>query len=754
MSGAPQATTDAGRDRLWLALVPLGLFVALVWGLAAFPLPWQLRLDWVPSLGVGLDWRIDALSAQFLVLITGIGTLVFVYASGYLAHTPRTGGFYGVLLLFMAAMIGAVSADHLLLLFLCWELTSLSSFFLVGFKHTDADTRAAARQALFITLGGGLALLAAFILLAQIAGTWSLHAITAAGPTLAADPRLPAALALLFVGCFTKSAQFPFHFWLPNAMSAPTPASAYLHSATMVKLGIYLLARFDSAFNELLIWEAVLIGVGTLTATWAAVLALRERDLKRILARSTVSALGTLTLLIGLPNVQAAPAVIAFVVAHALYKAPLFFVAGNIDHATGTRSIDHLMGLRRRMPWTAAAAVLAGLSMAGLPLSFGYVAKDLVSTAKAGTDLQALVSYALLFVNAVAVAVAAVAAIRVFWGPLPKTFAKVHEVSWRMWLPPLLIVLIGVEFEFLPDLADPLLTDAARVIAPGAVAGPPEVAHAFGSALTAVEVTLGIGLLLFIVWERLHRRLSGWAQLDRFGPAAGFEALLRGLPRLAAWHTRGLQHGDLAGYLRFTLAVLLLLGGAAWLVGEMRWPVTWTGLGFGPARAWALAATAVLIGAGAIAAPFLHDRLALLLAVGLVGYGSAALFLFAGAPDVAFTQFMVETALVVIASAVLPRYGAPLRRPEPRLRNAALAVGAGLGCFVLLAHLFSLPAEPSLSEWFAAASLPEAFGRNVVNVILVDFRALDTLGEIAVVAFSALAAWPLLRRLRDRGDAP
>ncbi|MEJ2646768.1 MAG: proton-conducting transporter membrane subunit [Gammaproteobacteria bacterium] len=320
------------------------------------PLPWHGTVSWVPSLGVNLDWRVDALSAQFLLLITGIGTVVFLYAGGYLAHTPRAGRLYGVLLLFMAAMIGVVSADHLLVLFLCWELTSLTSFFLVGFKHTDAAARASARQALFVTLGGGLALLAAFILLHQITGSWSLHTIAASGPLLAADPRLPAALALLFIGCFTKSAQFPFHFWLPNAMSAPTPVSAYLHSATMVKLGIYLLARLDPAFNDLLIWEAVLVGVGTLTAVWAAVLALRERDLKRILARSTVSALGTLTLLIGLPNEGAALAVIAFLFAHALYKAPLFFVAGNIDHATGTRSIDHLMGLRRRMPWTTVAA--------------------------------------------------------------------------------------------------------------------------------------------------------------------------------------------------------------------------------------------------------------------------------------------------------------------------------------------------------------------------------------------------------------
>jgi multicomponent Na+:H+ antiporter subunit A len=751
MNHGKDTTQATHRDWMWLALVPLVLFAGFIWTLNEIPLPWRLHLEWVPSLGVGLDWHIDALSAQFLVLITGIGTMVFIYASGYMAHDSNAGRFYILLLLFMAAMIGAVSADHLLVLFMCWELTSLISFFLVGFKHTDEQARASARQALFITLGGGLALLAAFILLAQIAGTWSLQAIVATGPALVEDPRLPAVLALLFIGCFTKSAQFPFHFWLPNAMSAPTPASAYLHSATMVKLGIYLLARLDPAFNELMLWEVSLIGAGTITAVWAALLALRERDLKRILARSTVSALGTLVLLIGLPNEEAALAVIAFLFAHALYKAPLFFVAGNIDHATGTRSIDHLMGLRRQMPFTTVAAILAGLSMAGLPLSFGYVAKDVVTAAKSGTDLLALVSYGLLFVNGVAVAVAAVAAIRVFWGPVNPAFAKVREVSWRMLLPPLLIALIGLEFEFMPAFTDPLLVDAARVMAPGADIGGLVASHSFGTFITATEVTLVIGIVLFLFWERLHRYLSRLTRLDRYGPAAMFERMLNGLTRVSAWHTKALQHGNLAGYMRLTLITLLGLGLGGWLAGDANWPVLWTVLWSGYEQGWALMAAAALVSAGALAAPFLHDRLALLMAIGLVGYGSAVLFLFAGAPDVAFTQFMVETVLVVVAAAVLSRYGAPSEYPEQRrVLNAVLAMAAGAGTFILLAHMFSVPADRSLAEWFAANSLPEAHGRNVVNVILVDFRALDTFGEIAVVAFSALAAWPLLHNMRKR----
>jgi len=740
----------SGPTYLWLATVPLTLFLLLAWGFASHPLPWQIDVPWVPSLAVSLAFRIDGLSAQMLALITGIGTWIFVYASGYLAHEPRRGRLFVVLLLFMLAMIGAVSADNVILLFLFWELTSLTSFLLVGFNHTDAQARAAARQALLVTMGGGLALLGGLLLLAQMAGSWTLSGIVAAAPALTGDPRLELALTLVLLGAFTKSAQFPFHFWLPNAMSAPTPVSAYLHSATMVKLGIYLMARLDPAFNDLLFWEAMLIGTGTLTAVWAAVLALRERDLKRILARSTVSALGTLTLLIGLPSPGAALAVVAFLFAHALYKAPLFMVAGNIDHATGTRNIDRLMGLRRSMPLTATAAVLAGLSMAGLPLSFGFVAKDVISVAKAEAEVLILVSYATVFVNAIAVAVAGVAAVRVFWGPPEAPRGQVHEVSWRMFVPPLAIVLLGIEFDFFPALADPLLLAAARSISPQLGMVELSAALDLDVLLSATGITAVIGLLFFLAWDRLHQALHRLYWLDRFGPAALYEHLLQGLSRVAAWHTRRLQDGRLSSYLRLTLAALLLMGAFAWWAGDSRPLIRWDW----PAQAWAWAVAALLIVAGAAAALLLRDRLAVLMASGLVGYGSAVWFLFAGAPDLAFTQFMVETALVVVAASVLPRYGPAPSGPQPwRWANVALAAAAGIGTFLLLAHLQGLPPNAELAEWFGRTSLPEAHGRNVVNVIIVDFRALDTLGEIAVVALSLLAALPLLAGLKRRRAA-
>lgn len=752
MSSAKQSNIDKHREHLWFALLPLSLFVLLLWGITYTPFPWSFRYEWIPSIGLEFSLHIDALSAQFLILITGIGTMVFVYASGYMAHDQQAGRFYRLLLIFMAAMIGAVSADNMLVLFLCWELTSLISFFLVGFNYTDEQSRASARTALFLTLGGGLALLGGLILLAQISGTYSLQELIAVAPGLTDDPRLPAALTLLFVGCFTKSAQYPFHFWLPNAMTAPTPASAYLHSATMVKLGIYLLARLDPAFSEVQFWQMTLITIGTITAIWSAVLALRERDLKRILARSTVSALGTMVLLIGLPGASSSLAVLTFLYAHALYKAPLFFVAGNIDHATGTRNIKHLSGLRHQMPLTALAALLAGLSMAGLPLTFGYVAKGVADLAKSETDLMLIVGYGVLVVNAMAIAVAAVAAIRVFWGPANPALDKVKEVSWRMVLPPLLIAIIAIEFEFIPTFVDPVLVEAARTITASKNFSYLLSSHPTDTMLSVAEVTLLIGVLIYIFWEPLHNLVARLARFDHVSFAAIFNRLLQGLPKLAAWHTKTLQHGQLDGYMRLTMTAIILIASAAWLTVKPDWSSIFHVPPSTHEQAWLLGAAAILIMAGALAAPFIHNRVTLLMSIGLVGYGSAALFLFAGAPDVAFTQFMVETVLVVVAAAVLPHYGVPSTYKEARLRNAFLASAAGVGMFILLMQLFSLPADLVIPQWFAENSATKAYGDNVVNVILVDFRAFDTFGEIAVVAFSAIAIWPLLRKMQRRGS--
>ena len=735
---------------LWLSAFTFGLFTLLIIALLKIPLPWVIDISWIPSLNIHLNFRIDAFSALLLLLITGIGSMVYLYAAGYFKHTENHQRLLVVLPIFMFAMMGAVSSDNLILLFIFWELTSVTSFLMVGFNHQDAKARFYARQAMFVSMGGGMAMLGGFIIMANLANSWSLSVIIESAPAFINEPILTLAIILILLGAFTKSAQFPFHFWLPNAMSAPTPVSAYLHSATMVKLGIYLMARFDAAFNYVLLWEVLLVSTGAITAIWAAILALRERDLKRILARTTLSALGILTLLIGLSSANAGLAVVAFLFAHAVYKAPLFMIAGNLDHATGTRIIDNLMGLRKRMPITAATAVIAGLSMAGLPLAFGFVAKDIVSDAKQQADLITLASYTLVLVNATAIAVAAVAAIRIFWGPIQSAMSKVTEVPWTMFLPPLALAIFGIEFDALPNYRDPLLLSSAQSISPnfGAIEIPRDYSN---DMLIATAITLTIGVLLFLSWDRLHNYLNDIRWLDQYGPEASYEKALKVLQILAAKHTQWLQNGNLSFYISLTI-VTLMSAGAAIIIGVLWHQPFYLDLQLTlPEQPvfWAVAGSLMLL--SALATVVLRHNLAAIMASGLIGYGAAILFLFAGAPDLAFTQFMMETILVVVVASALPffDYKQQVQEFYTKAIRITLAMAAGLGSFILLALLPSAPFDTSLAEWFSANSLPLAKGHNAVNVIIVDFRALDTFGEIIVVVFSLLAAIPLLKSLAN-----
>jgi multicomponent Na+:H+ antiporter subunit A len=748
-SGGPTMSVAA---RAAFTFVP-ALALLLVLTLATrvdLPVVWSV--PWAPALGVDLALHVDGLALLMLLMITGIGTAVFIYAGGYLAGHPQQQRLYVLLVLFMIAMIGCVTADHVIVLFVFWELTSLTSFLLVGFDHEKPASRRSAQQALMVTGTGGLALLAGLLLLWQAIGTPSLIGIVHALPTAPPSTELTAALVLILVGAFTKSAQFPFHFWLPNAMAAPTPVSAYLHSATMVKLGVYLLARLDPGFGEWALWEWALKVAGSITAAWGMALALRERDLKRILAWSTVATLGTLVMLVGLRGEGATVAVGALLLAHALYKAPLFFVAGNIDHGTGTRVIDRLGNLRHAMPWTAAAALLAGASMAGMPLSFGYIAKDVILEAKSTTDVFAFASAANTVFGAIAVAVAGVAAVRVFWRhPGVNETIDAHEGGPALVLPPLVLAVVGIALGLFPFFAQDLIGSASVAMTPGTQNVALDLSLSIGPALSSLAVTLGIGAAIYAFWDPLHRafeRFGAW--LGRFGMAAQYERSLAAIPRVAAACTRALQHGRLPAYgmlITATVAASIAVPLGLWIASA---PSPWPGIG---TASPGFVGSCALIVAGAVLATRLKDRLVLLLAAGLVGYGSAGIFLFAGAPDVAMTQFTVETVFVIVVAAVLLRlkqlrHAQGLPEPSPAFGRAAVAIGFGsvLACLVLVTA--AVPFDPALDRYFGQTSVPEAYGRNVVNVILVDFRALDTLGEIAVVMLSFVAALPLLQALR------
>jgi multicomponent Na+:H+ antiporter subunit A len=732
----------------WLALVPLALFALAMSLFVDGALPVVITLPWIPSLGVDLSLHIDGLALQFVLLITGIGSFVFFYAGGYMAQDPRRVRLFVLLFAFLASMLGCVTTDNLIALFVFWELTSLTSFLLVGYKHEDEASRRSAQQALLITGGGGLILLAGLILIGHVGGSYSILELMRWAPLWVNDPLVTPALICIFVGAFTKSAQFPFHFWLPNAMSAPTPVSAYLHSATMVKLGIYLLGRLHPAFGDLVLWQVVLISVGGFTAALAMLLTLRERDLKRILAWSTVAALGTLVMLIGVPGDGAATATSAFLLAHALYKAPLFFVAGNVDHATGTRNIDRLSGLARAMPLTAAAASLAAISMAGMPLSFGFVAKDLIGIAKSEGEVYAWIGYSSLFVSAVSVAVAGVAAIRVFWqrsGEPPGP--DVRECGFSLWLPPLALAALGIVFGPLPHLVDPLIGAAAESMRPVLEYEGLSFSLEDGTVVIALVVAGVFGTAIFLAWDGLHALLGRLSWFDRIGPTAWYEGALSSVPVLASALTRRLQHGGLVGY-----SALL----AGFVAAGLALALTATGVPALPAPDWpslAVGGAALTLLAAAAAVCVVRDSFVLLLASGLVGLGSALLFLFLGAPDLALTQFAVEVAFVVVIAAILLRVRRldltvpPVQHRWPR---ALLAVSLGVLVAGLLLAAAAGPLDPALPQFFAERSVPQAHGRNVVNVILVDFRAVDTLGEIAVVAASFVAALPLLRLARER----
>ncbi len=750
--------TGAASRLGWLALIPLSVLVLALGQHAREADALTFVLPWIPSLGIDLAFRVDGLSLLFVLLISGIGTMVLIYAGGYMAGMAQRGRLFVLLLLFMLAMLGCVTSDNLLLLFGFWELTSLTSFLLVGFKHEDEKARQSAQQALMVTIGGGLALLAGFILLGHAAGTYVISELLPSADAWRDSPLVTPALACIFVGAFTKSAQMPFHFWLPNAMAAPTPVSAYLHSATMVKLGVYLLARLNPAFNGMSMWHDVLVTVGALTAVWAMLLTLRERDLKRILAWSTVSALGTLVMLIGLPGRDSAAAVAAVLLTHAMYKAPLFFVAGNVDHSTGTRNIDHLAGLARAMPWTAAAAALAAVSMAGMPFSLGFVAKELIKISKSEADVFAWVSYSGVFVNAVTVAVASVAAIRVFWRggggvPVPR---EIHEAPWTMRLPPVLIAALALVFGLWNALLAPLLGEAAHAIHPELTTMPQSLGLKDFEALQALAITVVLGIVVFVLWDRIHRAVERVMRpADPLGALAWYGRLLAVIPALAGLVTRPLQSGRLSRYTLLCLGfVSALVGAALALPGALVLPTMQTM----QTPSLAVVGACGLLVTAAIAVCRVGDAFVMLLVSGFVGLGSALVFLFLQAPDLAFTQFAVEVAFVVVIASILlrlRRLGLSAHDDSPPLPRAVVAIATAGVLTAMLLGVTSGPLDTAVPDTMAALSVPEAHGRNVVNVILVDFRAVDTLGEITVVALAFAGVLPLFALLRRnrRGGA-
>ena len=728
-----------------LALLPMGLVVyfASHAQLVASGGAIHESYAWVPALGVNFSFHLDGLSLLFALLITGIGALILIYAGGYLAEHPQLGRLYAFLLLFMGSMLGLVLADNLLALFVFWELTSISSYFLIGFDHERRESRAAALQALLVTGGGGLALLAGLLLLGQAGGSFELSAILSQPGDFRSHPLYVPTLLLILVGAFTKSAQFPFHFWLPGAMEAPTPVSAYLHSATMVKAGIYLLARLSPILGGTEVWFWCVTLVGGITMLLGAWLALVQSDLKRILAYSTVSALGTLTLFLGLGGTLVIQAAMAFLLGHALYKGALFLVAGTLDHETGTRNADRLGGLFRAMPVTAVAAGVAALSMAGLPPLLGFLSKELSYEAALHAPGAAWVAAGVVTANILLVAVAGVAGIRPFLGSAIPTPKPAHEAPPSLWLGPVVLAGLSVAWGVWPALgADSLVSAASTSVLGAAVDTHLKLWHGLNLALALSAVTLVGGAIVYASRGPLRRSASRWESLGKWGPAGWYELALRGLNGVADGQTRLLQSGYLRYYLMIVFVTTTGLAGAT-LVGRGRLagPGDWSVLHFYDVG------LVVLILLATVATVLAKTRLAAIAALGVVGYGVALIFVLFGAPDVAMTQFLVETLTVILFVLVFYhlRETPALSGPLARGRDALLAAAVGVLMTALVLVATDVQYHPPISSEFVRLSVSEAHGRNLVNVILVDFRGLDTLGEITVLAAAGIGVYGLLK---------
>ncbi len=741
---------DCCKPGLYSSLLPLALFgiFCLAWPEVVRGEVFLIEWAWVPSLDLYLRFRMDGLSLLFCLIVTMAGFFVSLYASSYMAGKQHPGRFFAYLHGFMIAMLGIVTADNLLLLFVFWEATTILSYLLIGFDHEKNTAREHARQAILITGAGGLFLLFGILLLKTAGGSMTLSQWVQSGDDIRNHGLYPAIFICILVGAMTKSAQIPFHFWLPNAMSAPTPISAFLHAATMVKAGIYLLMRFHPLLGGTALWMGTLVILGGTTAVWGAVQALGPCDLKRILAYTTMMALGILTLFLGGQTALSLTAATTFLMVHALYKAALFLAVGSIDHQTGTRDLRHLGGLLKAMPLTAAAVAAATLSMAGFPLFFGFIGKEIMYEGALAEEMfPVFATTATLAANALMTAVAAIILITPFLGRRPLMMARICEVPWTMRLGPAVMGGIGVVFGIIPEWV------SANLVQPAVFAYHPareEIRmaffHGFNLPLLLSMITLASGGLIY--WQRIRLRAFIKNSLERLWITTPgiYQGTLDGFLKSAGWFARTFQNGSLHSYLFIILLAMAVIVGWAWLVhipSALLIPDI--------DDAWLAAGLCgfILLASGVVVTA--RQRLAAIGGLGGVGAGVALIFLIFGAPDIALTQLLVETLTVVIVSMVLfrlPPIDAVRKRARTRkLFNAVLSLGIGLLVTTVLMGVLTIPLDRSLTGFFEEFSYVAAHGRNIVNVILVDFRGLDTLGEICVVV---LAAWAGVALMRSR----
>jgi multicomponent Na+:H+ antiporter subunit A len=746
-----------------LALLPLGYAVVFV-SLAGPVLAGQSLREvypWATGLGVDLSFTLDGLSLLFTLIISGIGVLIVGYSGHYLAGDSGMGRFLLYLLLFMGAMLGLVLAGNVLTMFVFWELTSVTSYLLIGYKHDYPEARRGAQHSLLVTAGGGLALLVGLLMLGQAAGSYEFVDIIANSEQVRNNALYIPATLLIFLGAFTKSAQFPFHFWLPGAMSAPTPASAFLHSATMVKAGIYLLARLHPALGETLLWTATLTIVGGFTFLFASFVAIRQVDIKALLAYSTVAMLGTLTMLLGLGGHYAQEAVVTNILAHALYKSPLFLIAGIIDHETGTRDLRLLGGMRKYLPRTMVICAIALLSMAGIPPLLNFVAKEWLLEGALESPLDPNLRYLVLAVIVASAALTLVAAWRlfknVFLGSASDevTTKQPHEPALAMLLCPAVPALLSLllPLGFLPAVSM-LLSPAAAAVAGASLTFELYLWKGFNSAFALSVLAISSGVALALIEGRIANFRSPWP--ERWRGALFFDSIIDGMLALATRTTRLIQGGRLRRYIANTFLALLVLVGLPFVLYGLNDPRNPLLFPFDSELQLYEILAASLVAIGVVATVTARSRLGAIIAVSLVGAMVSLFFALFSAPDLALTQLLIEvlsTVFLVLVFSVLPARFGTLSSRWVRSRDAIIAIVVGLLMGTIALVSASSQMFPPLAPYFLANSLPAAQGANVVNVILVDFRGFDTLGEITVLFIAAVGIYGLLRMRKPRTRA-
>ncbi len=710
--------------------------------------PYEVSVAWVPSLDLVLDFKVDAYALLFLLVVGVAGVAIFLYSARYFGSGPRATMFAGTMTGFAGAMVGLVSADHLLAVFLFWELTTITSYLLIGYANEKAEARSAALQAALVTGAGGLALLAGLVLLGNEVGDLRISEIVANPP--AASITVSVAWVLVLIGAATKSAQFPFHGWLPAAMAAPTPASAFLHAAAMVMAGVFLVGRLSpSAVASTEWWTGAIVTVGFVTMVVGGWRALRQHDLKLLLALGTVSQLGFLFLLFGAGIPELLFGGLALITAHAMFKAALFLVVGTIDHEAGTRDLRRLSGLRKSMPAVFWAGTLAAASMAAVPLTFGFVAKEAVFDSLFG------IGPIPIFLAAAASVLTVTYTGRFLVG----AFGRHHEgydaagvdvqtprnaLTWA----PLGLAVAGVVLGLFPAVLLPLIDGATLAVFGAGSTGKLVVWPGFVPALGWSLASLGIGSFLVLRPGIVDRATQSLARVTVHLPTAegSFRKSLAALLRFAKWSSGLIQNGSLPTYLAIIALVAVLLPSTAFIGGGPKLVLPRAGgvleLMLG-----------VVVVVSAVAIAFSRRRFAAVILLGGVGYGIAGLFALLSGPDLSITQVLVETLVIALFALVLRHMPMKFTMPRP-WRVSHLVIAVLVASFVFVGGLLTSAERVGdpVSDFYLEASVSEAGGANVVNVILVDFRALDTLGEIAVFVAATMGAaslvLPYVRRKR------